>query len=269
MNMDQKSQTAFHMMAKPTGYRCNLKCEYCFYLEKEHTIHQDSPTASQAMSDATLRRYIREYIRSQHSQQIDFSYITNSFQTNAIGINRQWAEFFAKHNFLVGVSVDGLQSVHDAYRVSVNGNPTFDRVQHAIELLKEFGVEFNTLTVINDKNWDKGRETYLALKKLGANFMQFIPLVELLPSSQADNNGHYTPMPNPKLMDFSVPAQGYGRFMNDVFDEWCRADIGKVFIRMFARKYPSTFTCQYGYRQDAKKIWYREVTEIDRAMQAM
>ncbi|HEH9399436.1 TPA: anaerobic sulfatase maturase [Aeromonas sobria] len=261
MNMDQKSQTAFHMMAKPTGYRCNLKCEYCFYLEKEHTIHQDSSTASQVMSDATLKRYIREYIRSQHSQQIDFSWqggeptlagldfyrnvvayqqqyadgkhITNSFQTNAIGINRQWAEFFAKHNFLVGVSVDGLQSVHDAYRVSVNGNPTFDRVKHAIELLKEFGVEFNTLTVINDKNWDKGCDTYLALKKLGANFMQFIPLVELSPSSQADNNGHYTPMPNPKLMDFSVPAQGYGRFMTDVFDEWCRADIGKIFIRMF------------------------------------
>ncbi|WP_439845061.1 anaerobic sulfatase maturase [Aeromonas veronii] len=261
MSIDQKSQTAFHIMAKPTGYRCNLKCEYCFYLEKEHTIHQDSPTASQTMSDATLKRYIREYIRSQHSQQIDFSWqggeptlagldfyrnvvayqqkyadgkhITNSFQTNAIGINRQWAEFFAKHNFLVGISVDGLQSVHDAYRVSVNGNPTFERVQYAIKLLKEFGVEFNTLTVINDKNWDKGRDTYLALKNLGVNFMQFIPLVELSPDSLADNNGHYTPMTNPKLMEFSVPAHGYGRFMADIFDEWCQNDVGRVFIRMF------------------------------------
>ncbi|MNG78284.1 hypothetical protein D3C79_368540 [compost metagenome] len=261
MSIDRKSQTPFHMMAKPTGYRCNLKCEYCFYLEKEHSIHQIGPTASQAMSDVTLKRYIREYIRSQHGEQIDFSWqggeptlaglgfyhnvvayqkqyadgkrITNSFQTNAVGINRQWVEFFAKHDFLVGVSVDGLQSVHDAYRVSVNGNPTFERVRHGIGLLKAFGVEFNTLTVINDKNWDKGRDTYLALKALGAEHLQFIPIVEITPACQADNGGHYSPAPNPDLMGFSVPMHGYGRFMTDVFDEWCRADVGQIFVRMF------------------------------------
>lgn len=249
------------MMAKPTGYRCNLKCEYCFYLEKEHSIHQRGPSISQSMSDVTLKRYIREYICSQHSEHIDFSWqggeptlagldfyhnvvayqkqyadgkhITNSFQTNAVGINRQWVEFFAKHNFLVGVSVDGLQSVHDAYRVSVNGNPTFERVRHGIELLKAFGVEFNTLTVINDKNWEKGRDTYLALKTLGAEHLQFIPIVEVTSACQVDNDGHYSPTPNPGLMEFSVPAHGYGRFMTDVFDEWCKADIGKIFVRMF------------------------------------
>lgn len=77
---------------------------------------------------------------------------------------------FADHGFLIGVSIDGLEAVHDKYRISVNGNPTFERVKKAIQLLIEYGVEFNTLTVVNDQNWRKGKETYRALKALGSSF---------------------------------------------------------------------------------------------------
>ncbi|WP_305404311.1 radical SAM protein [Photobacterium leiognathi] len=175
----------FHMMAKPTSYRCNLKCEYCFYLEKEAMLDEVSgcgSTGSQqpdVMPEHVLKRYIRDYIASQDSDQIDFSWqggeptlagldfyrsvvkyqrqyangktITNSFQTNAVAINKQWAQFFADNQFLIGVSIDGTPDIHDKYRISVNGKPTFERVKRAIEYLIEYEVEFNVLTVINDR----------------------------------------------------------------------------------------------------------------------
>ena len=81
-------------------------------------------------------------------------------------------------------------------------------------------MEFNTLTVINDQNWQKGRETYLALKQLGSTYMQFIPIVERHAQTQS-------------VTDFSVPAEGYGKFLVDVFHEWYEHDVGKIYVSQF------------------------------------
>ena len=125
--------------------------------------------------------------------------------------------------------------MHNRYRISGNGNPTFEKVVKALNLLQEYGVEFNTLTVINDQNWQKGRETYLALKQLGSTYMQFIPIVERHAQTQS-------------IADFSVPSEGYGQFLVDVFHEWYAHDVGKVYVSQFDNLlgqwlgYPST-TC--------------------------
>ncbi len=267
MAISHPKQARFHMMAKPASYRCNLKCDYCFYLEKEQMMQQpaekkpQSVATAEQMSDAVLKRYVRDYIGSQDTDEIDFAWqggeptlagldfyrnvvkyqqqyadgktITNSFQTNAVAINRQWAQFFADNNFLIGVSVDGAPEVHDKYRISVNGKPTFERVKHAISLLKEFNVQFNTLTVINDQNWNKGKETYHTLKALGSEHLQFIPIVEVEQHCQQNNSGHYSPTADATLTHFSVPAHGYGQFMAAIFDEWIKEDVGRIFVRMF------------------------------------
>ena len=143
--------------------------------------------------------------------------------------------FFKQHHFLIGLSIDGLSAVHNRYRISGNGNPTFEKVVKALNLLQEYGVEFNTLTVINDQNRQKGRETYLALKQLGSTYMQFIPIVERHVQIQS-------------VTDFSVPSEGYGQFLVDVFHEWYAHDVGKVYVSQFDNLlgqwlgYPST-TC--------------------------
>ncbi|MDG6273501.1 anaerobic sulfatase maturase [Glaesserella parasuis] len=241
----------FHLMAKPSSFQCNIKCEYCFYLEKAHTIEQDV----RFMNEDTLRNYVRNYIQSSAGQRVEFAWqggeptllgldffkqavkfqqefangktITNAFQTNGIALNRQWAEFFKTHQFLIGISIDGLSEVHNKYRISVNGQPTFERVKRAVDLLKDYGVEFNTLTVINEQNWHKGRETYLALKELGSTFMQFIPIVETgcgtTPFAKKDA----------KPTAFSVPPQGYGHFLLEVFKEWVQQDVGKIYVLEF------------------------------------
>ena len=67
---------------------------------------------------------------------------------------------FKTHHFLIGLSIDGLSAVHNRYRISGNSNPTFEKVVKALNLLQEYGVEFNTLTVINDQNWQKKRNLF-------------------------------------------------------------------------------------------------------------
>ncbi|EDU8160505.1 anaerobic sulfatase maturase, partial [Salmonella enterica subsp. diarizonae] len=228
--------------------------------EKE-TMLNARKSPEQTMSDSMLRRYIRDYLRSHAGDTVDFAWqggeptlagldfyrkavayqqqyaegktVTNSFQTNAIAINRQWADFFAENRFLIGVSVDGIAEIHDKYRIAVNGQPTFERVKKSIALLREYNVDFNTLTVVNDQNYDKGRETYQALKALGSTFLQFIPIVEVDARCLTPAKGHYSPPADAVLSPFSVPADGYGHFMNAVFDAWVKEDVGSIYIREF------------------------------------
>lgn len=235
----------FHLMAKPSSFHCNIQCEYCFYLSKEHEFGAKAPF----MSLDTLRNYVKNYIESHAGNRVEFAWqggeptllgldffksavdfqhefangktITNAFQTNGLALNRQWAEFFKQHQFLIGLSIDGLSTVHNRYRISSNGNPTFDKVVNALELLKTYQVDFNTLTVVNDQNWHKGKETYLALKALGSRFMQFIPVVERKDRGTADTT------------HFSVPGDGFGRFLVDVFQEWKKEDVGQIFVLEF------------------------------------
>ena len=252
-------QAYFHLMAKPSSFHCNIQCEYCFYLEKSEQFGQYAPF----MSKDTLKHYVKNYIQSHAGNVVEFALqggeptllgldfykqaveyqqefaqgkqITNAFQTNGIALNQQWAAFFKQHHFLIGLSIDGLSAVHNRYRISGNGNPTFEKVVKALNLLQEYGVEFNTLTVINDQNWQKGRETYLALKQLGSTYMQFIPIVERHAQTQS-------------VTDFSVPSEGYGQFLVDVFHEWYAHDVGKIYVSQFDNLlgqwlgYPST-TC--------------------------
>ena len=247
----------FHLMAKPSSFHCNIQCTYCFYLEKEAQFGHHAPF----MSKKTLKNYVQNYIDSHAGDRVEFAWqggeptllgldfykqavefqqqfangkqITNAFQTNGIALNQQWADFFRENRFLIGLSIDGLSAVHNRYRISGNGNPTFEKVVKALELLKKNEVEFNTLTVVNDQNWQKGRETYQALKQLGSRYMQFIPIVERHPNIA-------------EVTDFSVPPQGLGQFLFDVFQEWYSHDVGKIYVSTFDNLlgqwlgYPST-----------------------------
>jgi uncharacterized protein len=54
--------------------------------------------------------------------------ISYTIQTNGILIDDAWAVFFKESDFLVGISVDGPEPLHDAYRVDKRGQGSFDRV---------------------------------------------------------------------------------------------------------------------------------------------
>jgi uncharacterized protein len=253
--------TNFHIMTKPSGAICNLDCVYCFYLEKEKLY---SPGKSFKMPDDVLESFVRQYIQSQTSATIHFAWqggeptlmgiaffqravelqkkysdgrvIENALQTNGTLLDDSWGEFLAKNNFLVGVSIDGPAYLHDAYRVDKGGQPTHSRVLRGLHLLQEHGVEFNTLTVVHRKNSYHAREVYSFLKEIGSKYLQFIPVVEQI-STTSDANGLHLLKPfapqSMSVSEWSVESLQYGKFLQEVFDEWVRADVARVFVQVF------------------------------------
>ena len=257
-----KSINNFQMIAKPSGSVCNIDCTYCFYLEKEK-LYPDRKNRWK-MDDETLAAYVQKQIQSQKGEVVDFIWqggeptllgidffakalalqeqykggkkIQNFFQTNAIKIDDEWATFLGKHQFLVGVSIDGDREVNDKYRISRSGKSTFDEVLKGIECLKKHKVEFNTLTVVNEFNVRKPLETYQFLKSIGSQFMQFIPLVERK-AKEADENGLTLIQPDftgqCDVTPWSVPSKAYGAFLNKIFDYWVVNDFNRIFVMNF------------------------------------
>jgi len=246
-----KALPGFHLLAKPTGAACNLGCKYCFFLSKKDLY----PGSSFRMSDELLEAYIHQYMDAQKIPHVTIAWqggeptlmgldffrrsilyqqkykrpgmvIQNTMQTNGTLLDDEWCEFFSQNNFLIGLSLDGPRRLHDAFRVDKAGRPTFDRVMRAARLLKKHKVEFNILTTVHAANGDHPLEVYRFLRDdLGARFIQFIPIVE------RDNDTGF--QEGDKVTDRSVKAEQYGRFLIDIFDEWVKGDVGRIFVQIF------------------------------------
>ena len=261
---------AFHILAKPTGAICNLDCKYCFFLSKEMLY----PGSRFRMADELLEKYMRQYIEAQAVPQVTVAWqggeptlmgvdffrrsieyaekykkpdmtIEYTIQTNGTTLDDEWGEFFREHSFLVGISIDGPQALHDAYRVDKGGKPTFDRVMRGLDLLKKHNVDFNVLCTVHAANADHPVEVYRFFRdELGAEFIQFIPIIErasetTLPVANlgwGERPGETRPLyiqEGDLVTERSVQPEQYGRFLIGIFDEWVRRDVGRVYVQHF------------------------------------
>lgn len=248
-------------MAKPSGSVCNIDCDYCFYLEKKHLYPENNPNWK--MPDPTLELFIEQYINAQSGPDVHFAWqggeptllgveffervvslckkygeqkrISHAFQTNGILLNTKWCEFLKQNEFLVGVSIDGPQDLHDYYRKTRSGKGTHAQVVAGIDLLKAHNIPFNTLTVINAKNSTHPLRVYQYLKSIGVEYMQFIPLVEREAHHVQPNNLKLVSPDEPfaDVTKWSVKSVDYGHFMTTIFDYWVENDVGKIFVQMF------------------------------------
>jgi uncharacterized protein len=245
---------SFHVMVKPRGAVCNLDCQYCFYLRKEQLY----AGSSLRMSDEVLEAYTRQMIEEQQSPEVTFAWqggeptlmgleffkkavalqekyrkpgmrILNAFQTNATLLDEDWCRFFYDQHFLVGVSLDGPQELHDAYRLDKGGGPTFQKVMTGLELLKKQRVDFNILACVNDHTAEKPLEVYRFFRdQVGARFIQFIPVVERVEMEIGADKPSTT-----RISQRSVSGPAYGKFLIEIFEEWVRRDVGKVYVQLF------------------------------------
>jgi uncharacterized protein len=153
-----------------------------------------------------------------------------TIQTNGTLLNDQWCEFFRKNNYLVGISVDGPQSIHNQYRINSKGKGTFDEVMSALCLLKKYWVDYNILCCVHSGSSNRGREIYRFLRDTaGARYIQFIPVVERLPvNEKIDRNGT-----NLALTPETIGSREWGQFLIDVFEEWVHNDVGQVFVPLY------------------------------------
>ena len=239
-------ETPLAVMAKPVGSRCNMRCTYCYYLDKGKYSENKKQTR---MSFDLLEKLIRQTVAASPGPVVSFTWhggeptlagldfyrkalelekkylpkgweAWNNLQTNGLLLNEGWCRFLKENRFDVGLSIDGSMEVHDLNRRLPNGAGTFERVSASIRRLRETGVEPDLLCTVNEVSQGKPLEVYRALRDTGCIWVQFIPVVI------RDARGGAAPG--------SVTPEGYGRFLTAVFDEWVRHDLGVLDVQLFA-----------------------------------
>ena len=263
---NSNQQRGIHIVAKPIGPRCNLNCEYCFYLEKQVLFPRDE---EYVMSDAVLEAYITNYIASQPTPVVEFVWqggeptllgvdfyrrvieqqrsfvdhkqIINSLQTNGTLLTDEWCAFLKANNFLVGISLDGPREIHDRYRRDCSGNGTFDKVMQGVKLLQEHGVEYNVMATVARETAYHALDVYRFFREENIEFIQFAPVVErtgdcrarelglkLAGHSALEREEHHV-----EVTEWSVEPKAYGDFLIEVFEEWVRNDVGTINVMNF------------------------------------
>ena len=159
--------------------------------------------------------------------------IDNAIQTNGTLLTDEWCKFFKENNFLVGVSIDGGQDFHDAYRRTAAGRPSFGQVMRGIRLLNKHGVEWNALAVVNHLNAEEPLAFYDFFKSIGCHYIQFTPVVERMVTRDDGLTLAAGTQMGGTLTDFSVTPQQWGRFLCQLFDAWVHHDVGDYFIQLF------------------------------------
>jgi len=232
------------ILIKPASAVCNLDCAYCFYLDREADPYKDLP--KRQMTIEMLERlvdtylfysypaatfafqggeptlcgveFFRKLVEFQQQYGRNGQMVSNAIQTNGVLLDRDWCQLFHEYRFLVGLSLDGAEEINDTYRFNKAGHGTHKRVMQGLEWLLSEKVDFNILCVVSQANVRKAKEVYAYYRKLGVEYMQFIPLAEFHPDG--------SPMP------FTISAEEYGRFLCEVFDLWW-PERRKVRVRFF------------------------------------
>jgi len=230
-------QKPFQLLIKPVSADCNLRCEYCFYLRAEKLYPEQR---RHCMADDVLETMVAGLLRLRFPQSVfawqggeptlagvDFfrkavalqqkygapgQSVGNGFQTNGVLLDEEWCRLFREYHFLVGLSMDGPQEVHDKMRHNAAGQGTWNKVMASAELMERSGVEYNILCVVNALNVQLGADLLRWFVDHGFNYVQFVPCLE-------------------PGMAHNLTAAAYGDFLCDTFDYWSREAFGKVSVR--------------------------------------
>lgn len=225
------------ILMKPASGLCNMQCGYCFYCDE---ADKRKTQCYGMMSEETLKNIVRKVLLGAKSD-VCFAFqggeptlrglgffetlmeferkfnknkvgIENAIQTNGLELTSQWCGFLKKNQFLVGLSVDGIKECHDLYRRSKSGRGTYDRVKRSAELLQEYEIDFNILTVVNRAVAMNIGEIYKNFKQSGWMFQQYIACLEPYTEEAFNQASDHRP--------WSLTARDYGQFLINLFDLW-------------------------------------------------
>lgn len=223
-------------LIKPASSLCDMRCRYCFY----HDISDIREVKSMGIlscgtaeillkaafaavepggfvqftfqgGEPTLAGldFFRTFMELEQKYCPKDVQVGHSIQTNGLQLNEEWAGFLKEHNFLVGISIDGNQAIHDTYRLDAAGKGTWDRVCAAVALMDRYGVETNLLCVVSATVAKNPQKVYASLKRLGGHPLQFIPCLDPLEAERGQES-------------YSLKPEAYGRFLCGLFDSWYR-----------------------------------------------
>lgn len=237
---------SFQIFTKPVGDSCNLNCSYCYY----HTDALIKIGGKRIINDDSfLESYIRQHIEATTDDTVFFSWhggeptlagiefyskaldfqkkhlptgkkLLNGIQTNGTMLNEDWCRFLKSAGFIVGVSIDGPEYLHNHFRQTKKGSSTFESVINGFRLLQKYQIPTEILCVVSAGNENHPLEVYRFFKALGARFITLLPLVERIGNSNS-------------VSKRSICAETFGRFLITVFDEWVQHDIGNIQVQLF------------------------------------
>lgn len=238
-------EAGLHYIVKVAS-RCNLNCSYCYVYNQADGGWRDRPAL---MSDdtfaATIRRISRHCaLTGQNAVDITFHGgeptlvgpdrfarmcevageqlaelvdLTLAIQTNGTRLGARWVAVLREFGVRVGVSLDGPAEINDRFRVDHRGRGSHARTASGTASLKEAGVPFAILSVVQP-GADPLR-IHHHLVELGSHAISY-----LLPSETHDTvapiRERYGPTP---CADFLIP----------IFDEWWLNGSMDVQVREF------------------------------------
>lgn len=242
---------AASILIKPASANCNMDCKYCFY--KCLSSHREEYSKG-FMKEETLETLVREAIAYadgsltfafqggeptlagrdffQKAVELQQKYnnkklqIENTIQTNGLLIDEKWARFLGEHRFLVGLSLDGPKKMHDRYRKDAAGQDTFARIMHSVQLLEQYQVDYNVVTVVTNDTAKQASFLYKFWKRNHYPFVQFIPCMDEIKRQDGTQERSI----------YAVEPEQYGKFLCELFDLWY-ADFAAgetMDIRMFS-----------------------------------
>lgn len=242
---------AASILIKPASANCNMDCKYCFY--KCLSSHREEYSKG-FMKEETLETLVREAIAYadgsltfafqggeptlagldffQKAVELQQKYnnkklqIENTIQTNGLLIDEKWARFLGEHRFLVGLSLDGPKKMHDRYRKDAGGQDTFARIMHSVQLLEQYQVDYNVVTVVTNDTAKQASFLYKFWKRNHYPFVQFIPCMDEIKRQDGTQERSI----------YAVESEQYGKFLCELFDLWY-ADFATgeaMDIRMFS-----------------------------------
>jgi len=258
-DFEMTQQRNFQIFVKPVSSACNLRCSYCYYINATKTPDDNDGM----MSDVLLEKYIAAHIEANRVEEVVmFSWhggepmlaginfykkavalqknmlppgkkLVNGIQTNGTLINEEWCQFFSKEHFLVGISIDGPEHLHNNFRIGKNGAGSFEKVINGYRMLQNYGITTEILCVVNAKNAFSPLVVYHFFKLLQAKYITFLPLVEQKYGSTTEVTAR------------SVQAEAFGRFLIEIYDEWVENDVGKITIQIFEEALQTAFSNEH------------------------
>lgn len=246
--MSTDENRSFGIMLKPVGSACNLCCEYCYYREQ-------GPPSNGSMSATVLEEAVRQILDIHDKKAVvKFSWhggepllaglgfyqevvtlqkrfgqgrcIHNSIQTNGTLLDEAWCRFLAQNDFEVGLSLDGPQPLHDAYRRTASGEGSWQAAMRGAELLRQHGIPCTTITAVHAANAGEPEAVYSFLRTV-SSYIQIIPILERTKKATCSDRLYAMPpaisndrQTNGTILPFSVSVDDFGRFMCGLLDAW-------------------------------------------------
>ena len=261
----------FHLLAKPSGSTCNIDCTYCFFLSKEALYPNEKSRMSEATLETYIRQLLESHRTPEVTvawqggeptlMKLEFfersvelvekyrrpgQIVQHTFQTNGMLLDDDWCAFFKEHNFLVGLSVDGPRELHDTYR---RRPPRAGHLRPGDAGLAGPAQARRSTSTSSARSTPPTRST--AARSIASSATSWAR--SGCSSSRSSSapprrrstiaNQGWSEQPGRKRLLYtqtgnlvterSVGGEQYGRFLVDIFEEWVRHDVGKVFVQLF------------------------------------